>query len=92
MRYHFNSLVLVRKGHAFYVTLYQEVFFSNPGGGGSLNYSINNRGVKIDDVIQNNYINTFGVALMENFNLISVVITTNRKTEIIVFIRRRIPK
>ena len=30
--------------------------------------------------------------LMENLNLISVVITTNRKTEIIVFIRRRIPK
>ena len=37
MIYHFKSLVLVRKGHAFYATLYQEVFFCNPGGGGSLN-------------------------------------------------------
>ena len=48
--------------------------------------------MKIGDVIQNNYMNKFGVALMENFKLISVVITTNRKTEIIVFIRRIIPK
>ena len=46
----------------------------------------------MDDVIQNNYINTFGVELMENLNLISVVITTNRKSEIIVFIGRIIPK
>ena len=37
MIYHFKSLVLVRKGRAFYATLYQEVFFGNPGGGGSLN-------------------------------------------------------
>ena len=37
MIYHFKSLVLVRKGRAFYHTLYQEVFFGNPGGGGSLN-------------------------------------------------------
>ena len=58
----------------------------------SLNYPIKNRGVKIDDVIQCNYIITFGVGVMENFNLISVVITTNRKTEIIFFIRRIIPK
>ena len=36
MIYHFKSLVLVRKGRAFYATLYQEVFFGNPGGGGSL--------------------------------------------------------
>ena len=36
MIYHFKSLVLVRKGRAFYATLYQEVFFANPGGGGSL--------------------------------------------------------
>ena len=36
MIYHFKSLVLVRKGRAFYTTLYQEVFFGNPGGGGSL--------------------------------------------------------
>ena len=58
----------------------------------SLNYPINNLGVKIDDVIQCNYIITFGVAEMENFNLISVVMTKNRKTEIIVFIRKIIPK
>ena len=36
MIYHFKSLVLVRKGRAFYATFYQEVFFGNPGGGGSL--------------------------------------------------------
>ena len=36
MIYHFKSLVMVRKGRAFYATLYQEVFFANPGGGGSL--------------------------------------------------------
>ena len=36
MIYHFKSLVLVRKGRAFYLTLYQEVFYGNPGGGGSL--------------------------------------------------------
>ena len=36
MIYHSKSLVLVRKGRAFYATLYQEVFFWNPGGGGSL--------------------------------------------------------
>ena len=38
MIYHFKSLVLVRKGRAFYTTLYQEVFFRNPGCGGSLSY------------------------------------------------------
>ena len=53
-----------------------------------LNHPINDLSVKIDDVIQCNYIIKFGVAVMENFNLISVVITTNSKTEIIVFIRR----
>ena len=36
MIYNFKSLVLVRKRCAFYATLYQEVFFGNPGGGGSL--------------------------------------------------------
>ena len=58
----------------------------------SLNYPINNLSVKLDDVIQGNYIITFGMAVMENFNLISVLITTNRKTLIIVLIRRIIPK
>ena len=46
----------------------------------SLNYPINNLSVKLVDVIHGNDIITFGVALMENFNLIRVVITTNRKT------------
>ena len=36
MIYHFKNLDLVRKGRAFYAALYQEVFFGNPGGGGSL--------------------------------------------------------
>ena len=57
-----------------------------------LNYPINNLSVKLDYVIHGNDIITFGVAVMKNFNLISVVITTNRKTEIMVFIRRIIPK
>ena len=34
--FHSKSLVLVRKGRAFYATLYQEVFFGKTGGGGSL--------------------------------------------------------
>ena len=42
--------------------------------------------MNLDDVIHGNDIITFGVAVMENFNLISVVMTTNRKTKIIVFI------
>ena len=58
----------------------------------SLNHPINNLSVKPGDVINGNDIITFGVAAMENFKLISVVITTNRKTEIMVFIRKIIPK
>ena len=58
----------------------------------SLKYPINNVSVKLDDVIHGNDIINFGVAVMENFNLISVVITTNRNTELMVFIRRIIPK
>ena len=54
----------------------------------SLNNPINNLIVKLDYVIHGNDIITFGVAVMDNFNLISVVITTNRKTEIMVFIRK----
>ena len=50
------------------------------------NDPIDNLTVKLDDVIHGNDIITFYVAVMENFNLISVVITTNIKTEIIVFI------
>ena len=45
----------------------------------SLNYPINNLSVKLYDVIHGNYIITVGVSVMENFNLISVAITTNRK-------------
>ena len=48
--------------------------------------------MKLDDVIHSNEIITFGVAVMDNFNLISVVITINIKTEIMVFIRKIIPK
>ena len=58
----------------------------------SLDHPINNISVKLDDVIHGNYIITFGVAVMDNFNLISVVITTNIKTEIMVFIRKIIHK
>ena len=58
----------------------------------SLDYPINNISVKTDDFIRCNFIIKFGVVVMENFNLISVVITTNRRTEIIKFIRRIIPK
>ena len=48
--------------------------------------------VKLDDVIHGNDIITYGVVVMENFNLINVVITTQRKTEIMGFIRKIIPK
>ena len=34
--FNFKKIVLVRKGRAFYTTLYQEVFFCNPGGRGVL--------------------------------------------------------
>ena len=58
----------------------------------SLNYPINNLIVKLDDVIHGNDIITSGMVVMEKFNLISVVITTNRKTEIMVFIIKIILK
>ena len=48
--------------------------------------------MNLDDVIHGNDIITFGVEVMENFNPISVVITTNRKTRVMVFIRKVIPK
>ena len=57
-----------------------------------LNHPINNLNVKLDDVIHGDDIIMFGVAVMENFNLITVVMTTNRNTEIMVFIRKVIPK
>ena len=57
-----------------------------------LNHPINNLNVKLDDVIHGNDIITYGLAVMENFDLINVVITTNRKTEIMVLIRKVIPK
>ena len=58
----------------------------------TLNYPINTFSVKLDDVIHGNYIIAFGVAVMDNFNLISVVINTNGKIGIMVFIKRIIPK
>ena len=66
------------------VRLYFRYFF--------LNHPMNNLNVKLDDVIHGNDIITFGVAVMENFNLITVVITKNIKTEIMVLIRKVIPK
>ena len=48
--------------------------------------------MKLDDVIHGNDIITYSVAVMENFNLISVVSNTNIKTEIMVLIRKVIPK
>ena len=41
--------------------------------------------MKLDDVIHGNDIITFGEAVMDNFNLISVVVNTNRNTEIIFY-------
>ena len=49
-----------------------------------LDHPIKNLNVKLDDVIQGNNIITYGVGIMENFNLINVVITTDRETEIVV--------
>ena len=57
-----------------------------------LKSSNKNINVKLDDVIHGNDIITYGVAVMENFKPISVVITTDRNTEIMVFIRKVIPK
>ena len=57
-----------------------------------LNHKINNINVKTDNVIHGNDISTYSVAIMKNFNLVSVVITTNRKIEIMVFIGKIIPK
>ena len=48
-----------------------------------LNNPINNLNVKLGDVIHGNEIITYGVTVIDKFNLISVVINTNRKTEII---------
>ena len=41
---------------------------------------MHNLTVKLNDVINGNDIITYGVAVMDDFNLISVVITTNRQT------------
>ena len=51
------------------------------------NHPINNSNVKLGGVIHVNDISTHGVAVMDNFNILSVVINTHRKTEIMVFIR-----
>ena len=57
-----------------------------------LNDPINNLNVKIDDVIQGNNISTYDVAVMDNFNNLSVVINIHLKTEIMFSIRKIIPK
>ena len=51
-----------------------------------------NLNVKLDDFIDDNDISTYGVAIMENFNNLGVVIATHWNTEIIFFIRKIIPK
>ena len=43
-----------------------------------------NLNAKLDDVIHGNDIITYGMAVMDNFNLINAVITTNIKTEIMI--------
>ena len=48
----------------------------------TLIHPIKNISVKLDDGMHGSDIITFGVVVMENFNLISVVFTANRKTEI----------
>ena len=57
-----------------------------------LNNPINNINVKIDDVIHVSNISTYDVAVMENLKKLGVVISTHLRTEIIVFIRKIIPK
>ena len=47
---------------------------------------------KLSDIIHGNDISTHGVAVMENFNNLSVVIATHIKTEIAGFIRKITPK
>ena len=51
-----------------------------------------NLNVKLGDVIHGNDISTYGVAVMENFKILSVVISTHRNTEIMIFIRNIITK
>ena len=46
--------------------------------------------VTLDDVIHGNDISTYNVEVMNNFNNLSVVITTNRKREIMVSIRKKL--
>ena len=57
-----------------------------------LNHPINNLNVKIDDIIYGNEIITYDVVVMDNFNSLSLVITAQLKTEIVVYIRKIIPK
>ena len=57
-----------------------------------LNHPIKNLNVRLDDVIHGNDISTYDVVVMENFKNLSVVNTTHRKTEIVVFNTKIIPK
>ena len=45
--------------------------------------------MKLDDVIHGNDISTYGMMVMDNFKLLSVVITTQRKIDLKVFIRKQ---
>ena len=57
-----------------------------------LNHPINNINVKLDDVVHGNDISMHFVEVTEKFNNLSVVIATHWKTEIMIFIRKIIPK
>ena len=55
MIYHSESLVLVRKGRAFYETLYQGCFFEIQGGGMSLTMTANWCDTNEENVQDNQY-------------------------------------
>ena len=57
-----------------------------------LNHPINNLNVKIDNVIHDNGISTYNMVVMDNFNDVSVVITTHFREDITVSIRKIITK
>ena len=57
-----------------------------------LYHPMNNINVKIDDFIHGNDIITYNVAVMDNLDKFSVIITTYLEMEIIISIRMTIPK
>ena len=50
--YSIQNLALVRKGRAFYATLYQVVFFGNPEGGVSLSLANRFRSINCERKLQ----------------------------------------